>query len=85
MGKDSSLRRSSLREDESDARPSSGKSGKSEATRTRMPFSAIGFATGLAIMLVGPLILRVYCELAIVFFKIHDELKEMNDRPRRSG
>lgn len=50
-----------------------------------MPFSAIGFATGLAIMLVGPLILRVYCELAIVFFKIHDELKEMNDRPRRSG
>jgi len=39
-------------------------------------------AAGVAITFGGPLLVRVYCELAIIFFKIHDELKEANDRGR---
>ncbi len=39
-------------------------------------------AMGLVIATVGPLMVRIYCELLIIFFKIHDELKEANDRTR---
>ena len=45
-------------------------------------FSATTFALGLAMMLLGPLMLRLFCELFIIIFKIHDELKEANDRHR---
>jgi hypothetical protein len=43
-------------------------------------FSIILFATGLATIVFGPLLVRLYCELLIVIFKIHDELKISNDR-----
>ena len=45
-------------------------------------FSPTLFAEGLAILLVGPLVLRILCELDIILFKIHDELKSSNDRHR---
>ena len=45
-------------------------------------FSTTTFALGLAILLLGPLMLRLFCELFIIIFKIHDELKEANNRHR---
>lgn len=38
------------------------------------------FASGVATMTFGPLVVRLYCELLIIIFKIHGELKTMNDR-----
>lgn len=38
------------------------------------------FARGLALMVLGPLVLRIACEMDILLFKIHDELKAANDR-----
>ncbi len=35
---------------------------------------------GLVWIVFGPLIVRVYCELLIVMFKIYQCLKEMNER-----
>jgi len=32
------------------------------------------FFIGLIIIIIGPLILRVYCEIMIVLFKIHESL-----------
>jgi len=37
-------------------------------------------AAGVLIAFAGPLLVRVYCELSIIFFRIHDELKAANDR-----
>lgn len=37
--------------------------------------SGIGIAAGLALMLLGPLFVRVWCELLIVIFRIYDELR----------
>jgi hypothetical protein len=45
-------------------------------------FSAVTFATGLALLLLGPFALRLYCEMHLIIFKIHDELKWANDRAR---
>ncbi len=45
-------------------------------------FSVATFASGLAIVLLGPLGIRILCELDIILFKIHDELKASNDRHR---
>lgn len=39
-------------------------------------------AAGALYAIVGPILVRVTCELLIVIFKIHDELKESNDRAR---
>ncbi|MDQ0215317.1 prepilin signal peptidase PulO-like enzyme (type II secretory pathway) [Oikeobacillus pervagus] len=33
--------------------------------------------SGLVTMVAGPLLTRVYCELLIVFFKMHDTLKNI--------
>jgi hypothetical protein len=41
-----------------------------------------GVALGVAMLIFGPLVLRILCELDIILFKIHDELKESNDRQR---
>jgi hypothetical protein len=41
-----------------------------------------GVALGVAMLIFGPLVLRILCELDIILFKIHDELKETNDRQR---
>lgn len=45
-------------------------------------FSPSTFALGVAILTLGPLIIRVLCELDIILFKIHEELKTANDRQR---
>jgi hypothetical protein len=45
--------------------------------------TATSVALGAATALFGPLVLRVYCEIALILFRIHDELKEQNDRTRR--
>lgn len=35
---------------------------------------------GLIILIIGPLTARVYCELLIVIFKIHESLIDMNKK-----
>jgi hypothetical protein len=40
-------------------------------------FSRTATWTGLAYIFLGPLVLRVYAELLIVIFRIHDTLKEI--------
>ena len=45
-------------------------------------FAVMEFAGGLMIVVMGPLVLRIACELDIILFKIHDELKSANDRAR---
>ena len=52
---------------------------KETAKRT---FSFGMFAFGVGIIVMGPLFVRLYCELLIIIFKIHDELKTSNDRQR---
>ncbi len=54
---------------------------KAKAAPTKS-FSLIRFAFGVAVLILGPLMVRLYCELLIIIFKIHDELKESNDRHR---
>lgn len=34
---------------------------------------------GLGVMLIGPVMLRIYCEILIVIFSIHDRLGEIRD------
>jgi hypothetical protein len=38
------------------------------------------FPAGLAILIFGPLLLRVYFEIMIVIFKIFETLKEIRDK-----
>jgi hypothetical protein len=38
---------------------------------------------GLLMLLVGPLFLRIYCELLILFFRINDNLDEIRENTRR--
>jgi len=45
----------------------------------RMSFS--GFATGLAIIVGGPLGARIWCELLMVLFKINEHTQKMAERP----
>jgi len=59
-----------------------GSGGDKAKKTTSSNFSALMFAQGALIALLGPLILRIACELDIILFKMHDELKEMNDRAR---
>jgi len=35
---------------------------------------------GLLYIVLGPLVVRIYCELMIVMFKVNDNLKEINER-----
>jgi hypothetical protein len=35
------------------------------------------FLTGLLIMLLGPIVVRIYCELLIVFFRMNETLTEI--------
>lgn len=41
-----------------------------------------GFAVilGLFTIIIGPLVTRIYCELLIVFFKIHEALTDLNKK-----
>ena len=34
---------------------------------------------GIGILILGPIVVRIYSELMIVIFEIHGELKKMND------
>jgi len=44
-----------------------------------------GVIAGLLVAVFGPLILRIYCEVLIVIFKIHESLQELVERaPQRS-
>ncbi|WP_347862261.1 DUF4282 domain-containing protein [Salimicrobium sp. PL1-032A] len=36
--------------------------------------------SGMLFILIGPLIIRVYCELLIVMFKMHESLHEINNK-----
>ncbi len=39
-----------------------------------------GILSGLFVMMIGALGVRIWCELLIVLFKIHDNLKKLADR-----
>ncbi|WP_368646206.1 DUF4282 domain-containing protein [Alkalibacterium putridalgicola] len=43
-------------------------------------FSGDSVFLGLAILVIGPLVIRVNCELVIVIFKIHEALQDMRYR-----
>lgn len=38
------------------------------------------FIGGLIVIAVGLLVTRVYCELLIIFFKMHESLQKMNEK-----
>lgn len=61
------------------------RSREGKAARPKDAFSPTMCAMGIGVALFGPLFLRLVCEEAIIFFKIHEELKENNDRQRRYG
>jgi hypothetical protein len=42
--------------------------------------SAWSFLGGLLIIVLGPIMVRVWCEILIVIFKIHDSLVEIKNR-----
>ena len=73
-----------LSDEDAEMRPPLGKSVKGFESGGPTKFSMVPFASGMAVIVFGPLLLRVYCELAIIFFKIHDELKELNGYRFRS-
>lgn len=41
---------------------------------------AINFLSGFLTLIVGPIAVRIYCELLIVFFRINTSLHEMNTK-----
>jgi hypothetical protein len=41
--------------------------------------------TGIITILVGPLLIRIYCELLIVLFKMHEALQKISDNMDRGG
>ena len=43
-----------------------------------------GFITGLGILIAGAIGARIWCELLIVLFKIHENLKKIADRNETS-
>jgi hypothetical protein len=59
------------------------KSKAKQSPPTRFSFGLFG--TGLLIMFIGPLLIRLACEFYILLFKIHDELKLTNDREKYRG
>jgi hypothetical protein len=42
--------------------------------------SAWSFLSGLLIIVLGPVMVRVWCEILIVIFKIHDSLVEIKNK-----
>jgi hypothetical protein len=45
-------------------------------------FSA-SFISGLLMIIIGPIVVRVYCEVLLVFFRILDNLREININTRK--
>jgi hypothetical protein len=46
---------------------------------TGVIFIATGYAQGLLIIFLGPVVVRLYCEILIIFFRINDNLEEIKD------
>ena len=42
-----------------------------------------GIATGLATIILGPLLARIYCEVVIVFFRINDHLRAIQHNTQK--
>ncbi len=42
-----------------------------------------GIWTGLATIIVGPILARIYCEIIIVFFRINDHLRAIQHNTQR--
>jgi len=42
--------------------------------------SGMNVFTGLLTIIIGPLLARVYCEILMIFFKIHESLKKIENR-----
>jgi hypothetical protein len=47
----------------------------------QMLLGGIGLLTGLVTWVVGAVMVRIYCELLILMFRIYDVLKEIRDKP----
>ena len=45
-----------------------------------VPMFGTSFWLGLGILILGPIIIRLYFELLIVIFKIYETLKEIKDK-----
>lgn len=43
-----------------------------------------GVIRSLIWIVLGPIIVRIYCELVIIFFRIHDRLREVSDNTRKA-
>ena len=39
---------------------------------------AIGLLSGILMIILGPIMVRVYCEILVVMFNIYEELKKLN-------
>jgi hypothetical protein len=44
----------------------------------------VSFISGLVIIILGPIGVRIYCEVLLVFFRILDNLREINANTRKS-
>jgi hypothetical protein len=44
----------------------------------------MGFVTGVLTIVLGPIFVRIYCEIIIVFFRILENLREINANTRKS-
>ena len=42
-----------------------------------------GIWTGLATIIVGPILARIYCEIIIIFFRINDHLRAIQHNTQR--
>lgn len=67
----------------SDLRPDSTGPMLKKSTR-ESSFSIVQFTYGVLVLVFGPLFIRLICEEAIIFFKIHSELKQQTDLARRN-
>lgn len=50
-----------------------------------MFFNGAGFISGLLCILLGPLAVRIYCELIMVIFKIFETLKQIEENKSSTG
>jgi hypothetical protein len=43
-----------------------------------------GVIRGLLWIIIGPILVRIYCEVIIVFFRINDHMKEISENTRKA-
>jgi uncharacterized protein DUF4282 len=46
--------------------------------------SGVDIAAGAAMLILGPLVARIYCEIVIVFFRINDHLRAIQHNTERA-